>query len=82
MQCECNIIVSWYQKTCTRTAKYKVTRKTDYLNGDSKVWTRNECSICSKRDREYRQKLDNHIFYNDADLDHAYPIIERLNDNS
>lgn len=78
MNCECNIIVSWYQKPCTRPAKYKVTHKTEYLNGTHKIWTRNECAVCSKREREYRFKLDNHSFINDAGLDHVYPIIERI----
>ena len=78
LQCECNIVVSWYQKRCTRLAKYRVTHKTDYLSGTSKIWARNECGVCSRHNREYRYKLDNHIFYNDADLDHTYPIIEKL----
>jgi len=77
-QCECDLIVSWYQKQCTRPAKYRVTHKTEYLNGTNKVWTRLECAVCSRREREYRYKLDNHIFYNDANLDHTYPIIEPI----
>jgi hypothetical protein len=79
MKCECNLIISWYQKPCTREAKYRVTHKTEYQNGKVSIWSRNECSICSKREREYRYKLDNHVFINDANLDHTYPIIEPLN---
>ncbi len=78
MNCECNIIVSWYQKSCHRPAKYKVTHKTLYLSGGSKVWARNECVVCSRKVREHRQKLDNHQYYNDDDLDHTYPKIEEL----
>ncbi len=77
-QCECKIVVSWYQKRCARPAKYRVTHETIYLSGKRETWTRLECAVCSRRDREHRHKLDNHLYYNDADLDHTYPIIETL----
>jgi hypothetical protein len=78
MQCECNIIVSWYQKPCIRPAKFRVTREHLYIDGTKSYSTKLMCAVCSKREREYRAKLDNHTFYNDANLDHTYPIIVRL----
>lgn len=78
MQCEQYIVVSWYQKRCERLAKYRVTQEHLYLNGTRSTSTLNLCSACSRREREYHYKLDNHLFYNDADIDHTYPIIETI----
>ena len=77
-QCEVNINQGWYSKRCIRPAKYQVTHQTLYQNGHTEEWARNECGVCSRIEREHRQKLDNGIYYNDADLDHTYPIIELL----
>lgn len=78
MQCEQYIVVSWYQKRCERPAKYRVTRQHLFQNGTKSTTTLNLCSVCSRREREYRYKLDNHLYYNDADLDHTYPTIQPL----
>lgn len=66
------------QKQCPNKAKYQVTKQRLYLGGKTSISTRHLCGRCAKPQLEYRYKLDNHIFYNDASLDHTYPIIEPI----
>jgi len=77
-RCEQYRVVSWYQRRCDEQAAFKVTTRVIFLDGGHQDVTQYLCAGCARTAQQHRTKLDTHQYYNDADLDHTFPIVERV----